>query len=105
MILDAGKYTLVAIYNHEDYSFASSTVNFEVYKANPTITVDDVEVEYGDNIILKIESNVPSIYTIEIEDYKTAVFVNGSRSVKIEKTFEPGDYTVKVTSQERVKNV
>ena len=102
LILDAGKYTLVAIYNHEDYSFASSTVNFEVYKANPTITVDDVEVEYGDNIILKIESNVPSIYTIEIEDYKTAVFVNGSRSVKIEKTFEPGDYTVKVTSQERV---
>ena len=100
--LDAGKYVLVAFYDHEDFAFTSATVNFEVYKANPTISVADVEIEYGDSIILNIETNVASVYTIEIGDYRTAVFVNGSRSVKIEKTFEPGDYTVKVTSQERV---
>lgn len=100
--LDAGKYVLVAFYDHEDFAFTLATVNFEVYKANPTISVADVEIEYGDSIILNIETNVASVYTIEIGDYRTAVFVNGSRSVKIEKTFEPYDYTVKVTSQERV---
>ena len=105
LILDAGKYVLVASYDHEDYAFTYSTINFTVYKANPTITVADVEVEYNDTIILNIETNVPSIYIIEIEDYKNAVFVNGSRSVEIDKIFEPGNYTIKVTSQERVNYI
>ena len=103
--LDAGKYTLVAIYDHEDYAFTYSTINFTVYKANPTITVADVEVEYNDTIILNIKTNVPSIYIIEIEDYKNAVFINGSRSVEIDKIFDPGNYTIKVTSQERVNYI
>ena len=103
--LDAGKYTLVAIYNHEDFAFTSTTVNFEVYKANPTISVADVEVAYNETIILNIETNDPSVYIIEIEDYKTAIFVNGSRFVEIEKTFAPGTYTIKVTSQERVNYI
>ena len=103
--VDAGKYTLVAVYDHEDFAFSSSTVDFEVYKANPTISVADVEVEYGNTIIVNIETNVPSIYIIEIEDYKIAAFVNGSRSVEINKTFEPGNYTIKVTSQERVNYI
>ena len=103
--VDAGKYTLVAVYDHEDFAFSSSTVDFEVYKANPTISVADVEVGYGNTIIVNIETNVPSIYIIEIEDYKIAAFVNGSRSVEINKTFEPGNYTIKVTSQERVNYI
>ncbi|MBR6024914.1 MAG: Ig-like domain repeat protein [Methanobrevibacter sp.] len=103
--LDAGKYTLVAVYDHEDFAFSSTTVDFEVYKANPTISVADVEVVYGDSIIVNIETNVPSIYTIEIDDYKTVKFINGSRFVEIEKTFEPGNYTIKVTSQERVNYI
>ena len=105
LILDAGKYTLVAIYDNDDFALTSSTVNFEVYKANPTISVADVEVEYNDTIVINIETNVPSIYTIEIGDYKTVVFVNGSRSVEIEKIFNPGTYTIKVTSQERVNYI
>ena len=103
--LNAGKYALVAIYDHEDYALSSATVNFEVYKANPTISVADVEVGYNDTIIVNIETNVPSIYTIEIGDYKTDKYVNGSRAVEIEKTFEPGSYTIKVTSQERVNYI
>ena len=103
--LDAGKYTLVAVYDHEDFLFTSSIVKFEVYKANPTISVADVEVEYNERIIVNIQTDAPSIYTIEIEDYKNHVFVNGSRSVEIEKTFVPGTYTIKVTSQERVNYV
>lgn len=100
--LGAGKYALVAFYDHEDFAFTSSVVNFEVYKANPTISVADVEVEYKDSIILNIETNVPSIYIIEIEDYKNIVFVNGSRSIEIDNAFNPGSYTINVTSQERV---
>ena len=103
--LDAGNYTLAAIYDHEDFAYTYSIVNFEVYKANPTISVADVEVEYGDSIILNIETNVPSIYIIEIEDYEIATLVNGSRSVEIEKIFAPGNYTIKVTSQERVNYI
>ncbi|WP_298523334.1 right-handed parallel beta-helix repeat-containing protein, partial [uncultured Methanobrevibacter sp.] len=103
--LDAGKYTLVAFYDHDDFAFTSTTVNFEVYKASPTISVPDVEVEYNDSIVLNIESDVPSIYTIEIEDYKNAVFVNGSRTIVIDKTLNPGNYTIKVTSQERVNYI
>ena len=103
--LDAGKYTLVATYDHEDYVLSAVTVNFEVYKANPTISVADVEVGYNDSIIVNIETNVPSTYTIEIGDYKTVKFINGSRSVEIENTFEPGTYTIKVTSQERVNYI
>ncbi|MBQ7927788.1 MAG: Ig-like domain repeat protein [Methanobrevibacter sp.] len=103
--LDAGNYTLVALYDHEDYMLTSSIINFEVYKANPTISVADVEVGYNDTIIVNIETNVPSIYTIEIGDYKTDKYVNGSRSVEIENTFEPGTYTIKVTSQERVNYI
>ncbi len=100
--LDAGKYTLVATYNNDDYAPSSSTVNFEVYKANPTISVEDVEVEDNGTVIVNIKTNVPSIYTIEIGDYKTDKYVNGSRAVEIDKIFEPGTYTIKVTSQERV---
>ena len=100
--LDAGKYTLVATYNNEDYAPSSSTINFEVYKANPTISVEDVEVEDNGTVIVNIKTNVPSIYTIEIGDYKTDKYVNGSRAVEIDKIFEPGTYTIKVTSQERV---
>ena len=100
--LDAGKYTLVATYNNEDYAPSSSTVNFEVYKANPTISVEDVEVEDNGTVIVNIKTNVPSIYTIEIGDYKTDKYVNGSRAVEIDEIFEPGTYTIKVTSQERV---
>ena len=100
--LDAGKYALVATYNNEDYAPSSSTVNFEVYKANPTISVEDVEVEDNGTVIVNIKTNVPSIYTIEIGDYKTDKYVNGSRAVEIDEIFEPGTYTIKVTSQERV---
>ena len=100
--LDAGKYTLVATYNNDDYAPSSSTVNFEVYKANPTISVEDVEVEDNGTVIVNIKTNVPSIYTIEIGDYKTDKYVNGSRAVEIDEIFEPGTYTIKVTSQERV---
>ena len=103
--LDAGKYSLVAFYDYEDFAFSSEVVNFEVYKANPTISVSDVEVEYGDTIILNIETNVPSVYVIEIGDYKTAKFINQSSSVEIEKTFEPGSYTIKVTSRARVNYI
>ncbi|MBQ6345346.1 MAG: right-handed parallel beta-helix repeat-containing protein, partial [Methanobrevibacter sp.] len=103
--LDAGKYVLVAFYDHDDFAFTSTTVNFEVYKANPTISVADVEVEYNNTIIVNIETNVPSIYIIEIEDYKIAAFVNGSRFIEINKTLEPGTYTIKVTSQERVNYI
>ncbi|WP_407380671.1 hypothetical protein [Methanobrevibacter sp.] len=105
LILDAGKYTLVAIYDHEDFAYTSITVDFEVYKANPTISVPNVEVEYNDSIVLNIESDVASIYTIEIGDYKNVVFVNGSRTVVIDKTLNPGNYTIKVTSQERVNHI
>ncbi|MDO5860279.1 Ig-like domain repeat protein, partial [Methanobrevibacter sp.] len=103
--LDAGKYTLVAIYDHEDFALSSTIVNFEVYKANPTISVPDVDVKYNDSIVLSIESDVPSIYTIEIEDYRNVVFVNGSRTIVIDKTLNPGNYTIKVTSQERVNYI
>ena len=103
--LDAGKYSLVAFYDYDDFAFSSTVVNFEVYKANPTISVADVEVGYGDTIILNIETNVPSIYIIEIEDYKTVKFINQSSSVEIEKTFEPGSYTIKVTSRARVNYI
>ena len=103
--LDAGKYTLVAIYDHDDFAFTSTTVDFEVYKANPTISVPNVDVKYNDSIVLNIESDVPSIYTIEIEDYRNVVFVNGSRSIVIDKTLNPGNYTIKVTSQERVNYI
>ena len=41
--LGAGKYTLVATYNNEDYAPSSSTINFEVYKANPTIKYLNLE--------------------------------------------------------------
>ncbi len=103
--LDAGKYTLVAIYDHDDFAFTSTAVNFEVYKANPTISVPDVDVKYNDSIVINIESDVASIYTIEIEDYRNVVFVNGSRSIVIDKTLNPGNYTIKVTSQERVNYI
>ena len=103
--LDAGKYSLVAFYDYDDFAFSSTVVNFEVYKANPTISVADVEVGYGDTIILNIETNVPSVYAIEIGDYKTAKFINQSGSVEIEKTFEPGSYTIKVTSRARVNYI
>ncbi|MBQ8018707.1 MAG: hypothetical protein IJ258_11520, partial [Methanobrevibacter sp.] len=103
--LDAGKYTLVAIYDHDDFAFTSTTVDFEVYKANPTISVPNVEVEYNDSIVLNIESDVASIYTIEIEDYKNVVFVNGSRTIVIDKTLNPGNYKIRVTSQERVNYI
>ena len=100
--LDAGKYALVASYNNEDFAPSSSVINFEVYKANPTISVEDVEVKDNGTVVVNIKTNVPSIYTIEIGDYKTDKYVNGSRSVEIDKIFEPGTYTIKVTSQERV---
>ena len=103
--LDAGKYVLIASYNHEDFAPSSSVINFEVYKANPTISVRDVEVEDNGTVIVNIETNVPSIYTIEIGDYKTDKFINGSRAVVIDKIFEPGTYTIKVTSQERVNYI
>ena len=103
--LDAGKYVLIASYNHEDFAPSSSVINFEVYKANPTISVRDVEVEDNGAVIVNIETNVPSIYTIEIGDYKTDKFINGSRAVVIDKIFEPGTYTIKVTSQERVNYI
>jgi len=103
--LDAGKYTIVASYNSEDFAPSSSAINFEVYKANPTITVADVEIENNGTIIVNIQTNVPSIYTIEIGDYKTDKYVNGSRAVVIDKIFEPGTYTIKVTSQERVNYI
>ncbi|WP_292888460.1 right-handed parallel beta-helix repeat-containing protein [Methanobrevibacter sp. UBA212] len=105
LILDAGNYTLVAFYDHEDFAFSSAAVNFEVSKANPTIYVEDVEVGYGDSIILNIETNVASIYTIEVGDYRTVTFINGSKSIEIEKIFMPGNYTINVTSQERVNYI
>ena len=62
--LNAGKYTLVAFYDHDDFAFTSTTVNFEVYKANPTISVPDVEVEldvdkyYDEDIDTQIEKAI-----------------------------------------------
>ena len=103
--LDAGKYVLIASYNHEDFAPSSSVINFEVYKANPTISVEDVEVEDNGTVVVNIKTNVPSIYTIEIGDYKTDKYVNGSRAVEIDEIFEPGTYTIKVTSQERVNYI
>ena len=105
LILDAGNYTLVAFYDHEDFAFSSTIVNFEVYKANPTINVADVEVIYGESIIINIETNVPSIYTIEVGDYKTIKFINGSGAIEIENTFMPGNYTINVTSQKRINYI
>ena len=70
--LDAGKYTLVATYNNEDYAPSSSTVNFEVYKANPTISVEDVEVEDNGTVIVNIKTNVrgkPSRYNFHTHKY------------------------------------
>ena len=103
--LDAGKYTLVAYYTHEDYEPAYSLVDFEVNKANAIISVADVEVEAGESIIVNIEANAPSIYTIEIGDYKLVTLINGSKSIEVDKTFAPGTYTIKVTSKERVNYI
>ena len=100
--LDAGKYTLVALYNDEAFESTYSIIDFEVKKANPTISVADVEVGSDENITVNIETNVPSIYTIEIGDYKLITLINGSKSIDVDKTFAPGTYTIKVTSQERV---
>ena len=100
--LDAGKYTLVALYNDEAFESTYSIIDFEVKKANPTISVADVEVGSDENITVNIETNVPSIYTIEIGDYKLITLINGSKSIEVDKTFAPGTYTIKVTSQERV---
>ena len=105
MILDAGNYTLAAFYDYDDFAFSSTAVNFEVYKANPTISVADIEVRYGETIVLNIETNLASIYTIEVGDYRTVTFINGSKSIEIEKGFMPGNYTITVTSQERVNYV
>ena len=103
--LDVGKYTLVAYYTHEDYEPAYSLVDFEVNKANAIISVEDVEVEAGESIIVNIEANAPSIYTIEIGDYKLVTLINGSKSIEVDKTFAPGTYTIKVTSKERVNYI
>jgi len=103
--LDVGKYTLVAYYTHEDYEPAYSLVDFEVNKANAIISVADVEVEAGESIIVNIEANAPSIYTIEIGDYKLVTLINGSKSIEVDKTFAPGTYTIKVTSKERVNYI
>ena len=100
--LDAGKYTLVALYNDKAFESTYSIIDFEVKKANPTISVADVEVGSDENITVNIETNVPSIYTIEIGDYKLITLINGSKSIDVDKTFAPGTYTIKVTSQERV---
>ena len=100
--LDAGKYTLVALYNDEAFESTYSIIDFEVKKANPTISVADVEVGSDENITVNIETNVPSIYTIEIGDYKLITLINGSKSIDVDKTFAPGTYTIMVTSQERV---
>ena len=100
--LDAGKYTLVALYNDEAFESTYSIIDFEVKKANPTISVADVEVGSDENITVNIETNVPSIYTIEIGDYKLITLINGSKSIEVGKTFAPGTYAIKVTSQERV---
>lgn len=100
--LDAGKYSLVAFYNGDAFESTYSIIDFEVKKANPTISVADVEVGSDENITVNIETNVPSIYTIEIGDYKLITLINGSKSIEVDKTFAPGTYTIKVTSQERV---
>ncbi|MEE1336394.1 Ig-like domain repeat protein [Methanobrevibacter sp.] len=100
--LDAGKYTLVALYDNEDLGFAYALIDFEVNKAIPTISVADVEVGSGENITVNIVTNVPSIYIIEIGDYNLITLINGSKSIEVDKTFAPGTYTIKVTSQERV---
>ncbi len=105
MKLDAGNYTLVVSYNNENYVPSTSIINFVVNKANPTISVEDVEVEDNGTVVVNIKTNVPSIYTIEIGDYKTDKYVNGSRAVEIDEIFEPGTYTIKVTSQERVNYI
>nr|WP_294999809.1 Ig-like domain repeat protein [uncultured Methanobrevibacter sp.] len=102
LLLDAGKYTLVAYYDYEDYTPTSSLINFEVYKANPTITVADVKQGNDGSIIVKIETNVPSIYTIEIEDYKLITYINASKTINVDKTYKPNTYTINITSQERV---
>lgn len=62
-------------------------------------------MRYGETIVLNIETNVASIYTIEVGDYRTVTFINGSKSIEIEKGFMPGNYTINVTSQERVNYV
>lgn len=100
--LDAGKYSLVAFYNDDTFESTYSIIDFEVKKANPTISVADVEVGSDENITVNIETNVPSIYTIEIGDYKIITLINGSKSIEVGKTFAPGTYTIKVSSQERV---
>ena len=93
---------IVAFYNDDAYESTYSIIDFEVKKANPTISVADVEVGSDENITVNIETNVPSIYTIEIGDYKLITLINGSKSIEVGKTFAPGTYTIKVTSQERV---
>ena len=103
--LDVGKHTLVAYYNHEDYEPAYSLVDFNVYKAKANISVADVEVEAGESIILNIETNAPSIYTIEIGKYKFTTLINGSKSIEVDETFAPGTYTIRVTSKERVNYI
>ena len=82
--LDAGNYTVEAIYTDPSGNVNSVKANFTVEKADPEITVEVKDIVYGDVEHIKVNSNAKGNVTIKVNE-----------SVVYELTLENGHYVLR----------
>ena len=101
LTLNSGNYLVTAIYRGDkNYLPVSEMVNVKVNKVAPNITVNDVAVNYGDEIKINVTVDVADYYTVFLDNrYNESVslYVENSTIFTFSSVnFNPGSYDITV---------
>uniref|UniRef100_UPI003865E4B5 right-handed parallel beta-helix repeat-containing protein n=1 Tax=Methanobrevibacter sp. TaxID=66852 RepID=UPI003865E4B5 len=97
--LQAGTYTLSAIYNRDDYyDYSNDTKTFKVSKLNPVINVKVNDAVYGQTAKIIIDTNAKGNVSISIESIITYnnILINNNQIIQDINDVDSGTYPVKV---------
>jgi hypothetical protein len=96
--LDAGKYHTVTRFNNMNYDSRIADADFEVAKANITLTVDIDDESYAEKISGNVYASVDGVYTLAIGNYRTGVAVEGGVGlIKEAWLLDVGDYEANIS--------
>ena len=96
--LSASNYTIEATFNgNENYTIASNSTNFTVFKATPELNVTVEDIYYGDAEHIIIKVNTGGNVTVKVNGTETILNITSSGNETYVYDLAVGNYPVEVT--------
>ena len=100
--LDAGKYVIVFTVGDDNHKQSTASAEFEVLKINPTVSVDDITIVYGDSETVTVVVDPDTVGIAGAALYngtvKVADLTVSGYEITIPADLDAGEYTLNVTT-------